>query len=281
MEESGDSPEKDQELAEAVHYVVWLSELARREGLLELGEEIGASDKPFVKQELWPMMDLVIAGAHPDIIERICLANYFSVGRTGYDGLRYLIFFWAAMDIQDGIHPRVLEEELVAMLPKPCRVLYKAMSKRNPPYEAGTDDDRPWASMLSQEEIRQLLSKVSVDASQSDKTLGEQNPCSESSPNDGNLRNESSPEDGKPHDESSAEDGELHDESSSEDGESHDESSAEDGNPRNESSPKDGEPCDESSPDDENPCESRILTLEEIDRLLSELPGCVEILSIF
>ena len=160
---------KGEELAEFVRYVVWLSEMTRSNGLLILEEEveqanIGVAGEASVRRYFFHMLQLIVDGADSQEIEQICMAEYFSAGMRGYDALQYLVYFAAAHAIQTGVHHRVIEEELVAMLPEPCRSAYERIRKE--PYVAPKEKTGPQCEehiylgeMLSQEEINRLLSE--------------------------------------------------------------------------------------------------------------------------
>lgn len=64
------------------------------------------------------MIYLVTDGADPELVEELCLARYFSSCLDGFDALQYLIMFIGSIAIQNGEHPRLVENRFLMCIPE-------------------------------------------------------------------------------------------------------------------------------------------------------------------
>ncbi|MBR1854716.1 MAG: hypothetical protein IJ794_16480 [Lachnospiraceae bacterium] len=199
QEQAGNAAEESEALAKTVLYLVGLQTKARKYGLLTLEDEIereieqaktmeqaeiaqtgavqtesiqaetirsklGQAAAHAVKRFFLPMVRLVVDGTDPEVIEKICMAEYFSAGFVGYEGVRYLFFYAAAIEIQNGTHPMVMEEILTAMLPESCKTVYQRFRNEVRPRleaEAWDSSERNICAdgILSQADINRLLAE--------------------------------------------------------------------------------------------------------------------------
>lgn len=110
--------EEEKGLLEAVKLLIKSSGIARDEGILALEEFVmELPDEPptkYAKQ----MLNLAVDGTEPTLLENIAMFRYSSSRITGYQGLIYLVYVRGVQQIQAGVHPRIIEEELLSMLPE-------------------------------------------------------------------------------------------------------------------------------------------------------------------
>ena len=123
--ESGDVGELDHQVIQTIRQMVALDNIGRREGLLALAEAVTELpvEYPEVKY-LKKMMNLVIEGSDPDLVEERALTKYYASGMFGYEGLQYLMLLDGVLAIQARTNPRILEEKLKAYLPADMEELY-------------------------------------------------------------------------------------------------------------------------------------------------------------
>lgn len=111
--------EKRNQVIKALKNVLLICLLARKEGLLALEEY--ASEKLLQKgmeEVLFRVILLVVDGTDPEYVEDIMAMKYYSGGYTDYDALTYFIYLKGMLSVQKGMNPRIIEEQLLAMLPR-------------------------------------------------------------------------------------------------------------------------------------------------------------------
>ena len=105
-------------LVDTVEKLVWLSLLARREGLLALESAAYEMEGfPGVKY-LKIMVLLVCDGTFPEDLEESLFCRYFSAPLSDYAALQYLLMMYGIMAMQAGKNPRLIEETLLHILPE-------------------------------------------------------------------------------------------------------------------------------------------------------------------
>ena len=108
----------EQMLLDTVRKLINLSVIARKEGLLELEEEAGKLPDTEGYHTLKMLIDLIVDGNDPELIEDMGLLMYFSSGISDYRALQHLIMMIGMRDIQVGENPRIFEKKIILALPK-------------------------------------------------------------------------------------------------------------------------------------------------------------------
>lgn len=106
-------------LTECATALLWLADVARKEGLLAL-EEAAESERVaglILGSELAHMMALVVDGTDPKEVERISLKGYFSRGYEKLEGFVYLLYMDTVLEIQAGENPFVIYENIRSFMP--------------------------------------------------------------------------------------------------------------------------------------------------------------------
>ncbi|MCR5054294.1 MAG: hypothetical protein K6A69_05570 [Lachnospiraceae bacterium] len=106
-------------MSDAAQTLIWLSEQARKEGLLWLEEAASGErvSKLVLGYELKRMIDLVVDGTDPEIVEDISMKRYFSRNYNGLEGFLYLIYLDGALNIQAGETPWVFRKSVLSFMP--------------------------------------------------------------------------------------------------------------------------------------------------------------------
>ena len=104
------SNDEKKELLALVDYVVLQAEKARREGLLALEDDIEQCRYPLLQLGL----QLVVDGTDPSIIDGILAASMLSSNKRGKEFLEQIISYTAALGIQQGNNPRIIEVQCFA-----------------------------------------------------------------------------------------------------------------------------------------------------------------------
>ena len=104
------SIEEKKELLPLIDYIVNAAEKARREGLLALEDDLEECKYPLLRMGL----QLVVDGTDPEIIEGILTARVVSGNASGKDFLAQNIIHVAALSIQQGDNPRIIEVKCFA-----------------------------------------------------------------------------------------------------------------------------------------------------------------------
>ncbi len=124
-DEGNDLNEKEQLLVETLQKILELSQIARKEGLLSLEEAIGELPDKGGYDTLKMLLELVVDGADPDLVEEMALMKYFASGSKGYDAFQYLMIMIGAADIQAGGNPRITEEKMLYAMPEKVAAAFR------------------------------------------------------------------------------------------------------------------------------------------------------------
>jgi hypothetical protein len=133
-------------LFDAVEKMAALSCTARKEGLLYLEEATSDMDKSGADGYLSQMILLVVDGTEPEIVEEIGTAKYFASCASGYEALQLIAYLWGTLSIQMGANPRVLEQQLLSIMPESvCAAHNKKLEDeekaREESFKAGREQD--------------------------------------------------------------------------------------------------------------------------------------------
>ncbi|MCR5331789.1 MAG: hypothetical protein K6E62_11490 [Lachnospiraceae bacterium] len=143
-------------LIDTVEKLVWLSNMARREGLLALESAAYEMEGfPGVKY-LKIMVLLVCDGTFQEDLEESLYCRYFSAPLSDYAALQYLLMMYGIMAMQAGKNPRLIEETLLYILPEELTDEYeRRQEERNESDElqAITDLDMSKVDALCSEDI--------------------------------------------------------------------------------------------------------------------------------
>lgn len=121
--------EKGQMLISTIEKMVYLSKIARREGLLALESAASEPDALPNYKFLSAMILFIVDGTEPDFIEEVSLARYCSAGLEAYDALQYLVFLVGSLALQNGENPRMIEEKLLVLIPEDISEEYREKQK--------------------------------------------------------------------------------------------------------------------------------------------------------
>ena len=120
-----------------------MSETARKNGLLYLEEECDKLDKNDPSQNfLMRLITLVVDGTEDGIIRRMAYSMFYVDDLKGFEALENTISIERMLKIQAGINPRVLEEEIISMMPRDLRIRYRQQDGYRDiidPYEISAD----------------------------------------------------------------------------------------------------------------------------------------------
>ncbi len=83
--------EEAETLTQLIGLIERLSNIARKDGLLYLEEEVSELEESTVNKYLKQLMGHVIDGTDPEILEEIGMARYFASPHNDYMALAYLI----------------------------------------------------------------------------------------------------------------------------------------------------------------------------------------------
>ena len=109
-----------EKIMDAYKRAIKLERIARREGLLalEYEAELMSKENPLCN-ELTEMIEMVVDGTEPSIIEELVTIKFFAVyNYTGIDALLYYLYARSILMIQAGMSPYLIEELFNAVLPK-------------------------------------------------------------------------------------------------------------------------------------------------------------------
>jgi hypothetical protein len=123
-------------LFDAVEMMAELSCTARKEGLLYLEDATRDMGKSGADGYLSQIILLVVDGTEPEIVEEIGTAKYFASCVSGYEALLLIAYLWGTLAIQAGANPRVLEQQLLSIMPESVCAAYD--KKRE-------DEEKAWA----------------------------------------------------------------------------------------------------------------------------------------
>lgn len=105
--------EEDRErCGDTVNKVLYLADLARKEGLLALESAIDENDNFFLKLAV----NLIVDGTYPELVEKV-LNNFILSGNyNSYEKLSACIITNGVLDIQAGENPMVIHLKIASML---------------------------------------------------------------------------------------------------------------------------------------------------------------------
>lgn len=104
------STEEKKSLIPLIDYIVEAAEKAREEGLLSLEDDLDTCPHPLLQFGL----QLVVDGTDPDIVDDLLTARIVSINASGKDFLAQIICYAAALAIQQGDNPRIIEARCFA-----------------------------------------------------------------------------------------------------------------------------------------------------------------------
>ena len=117
-------------LQEASETLIWLAEMAAKEGLLYL-EEAAKGERVsglILGNELWNMIDLVVDGTDTELVETISWKRYFARNYADLEGFLYLVYLDSALNIQCGEEMHRFRQEIAAFMPE--RICEKLLNDR-------------------------------------------------------------------------------------------------------------------------------------------------------
>ncbi len=106
-----------------------LSNVARKEGLLSLEEAAAEMESMHQGEMLKMMILLIVDGTDPVLVDEICGLRFFADDLKGFDALQYILMARAALAIQAGQNPRVIDELMISAIPEYIRERYRAKKK--------------------------------------------------------------------------------------------------------------------------------------------------------
>ncbi len=108
----------EKNILEIVAKMCELANTARKEGLYALEEEIPDIENIFHGKYLKYMIQLILDGTDPELMEELSITRYFSANLTGHEALHYLVMLVGCISMQTGVNPEVTAEKLWAMIPE-------------------------------------------------------------------------------------------------------------------------------------------------------------------
>jgi len=113
-----ENSEKISRVIESYDRAISFSDTARKEGLLALEEASEGLDLNDVTQEfLLQSIMLVLDGTDPDLVAEIGMNRIVANSFSSFEGFVVLMYYKAALMIQSGVNPRVIEEYLKSLMP--------------------------------------------------------------------------------------------------------------------------------------------------------------------
>lgn len=106
-------------LCDACTALLWLANGAHKEGLLWLidAQESDRVQGLVLGNEVSQMVELIVDGTDAQVVEDLCLTHYFSRNYAGIEGFLYLVYLSVLLDVQAGMHPRLIKWKIAAMMP--------------------------------------------------------------------------------------------------------------------------------------------------------------------
>lgn len=124
---SRDNRRKNEEVIKAYDRIIFLSDIARREGLLELEEQSEAIEiKNDTDKYLKMLMMLIVDGTEPDMVEEAGINTVIASCIDSYDGLITLMYLYGVLMIQQGQNTRVIGELMKTIVPAKIRDLMES-----------------------------------------------------------------------------------------------------------------------------------------------------------
>ena len=164
--------ESGKNMLDAARALSKLAHLGRLEGLLALEDK---SDRHEVSElplsnELKRMLGFVVNGTDSDILEKTALNRYYSRGYQGVDALLYLIYLDTCLEIQAGLLPDLIDEELKALLPENLENDFDVfLNDQNQSLHSREKSD--WEDLFSRSDYSDVSGKVSDDIRLIDKCI--------------------------------------------------------------------------------------------------------------
>ena len=164
--------ESGKNMLDAARALSKLAHLGRIEGLLALEDESDrheAAGLP-LSNELKRMLGFVVNGTDSDILEKIALNRYFSREYQGVDALLYLIYMDTCLEIQAGLLPDLIDEELKALLLENLENDFDVfLNDQNQSLHSHEKSD--WEDLFSRSDYSDVGGKVSDDIRLIDKCI--------------------------------------------------------------------------------------------------------------
>ena len=104
--------EEKKSLLKIIEQMIELANLARKEGILSLEEQIEKSDDQFFKTGL----SLIVDGTDPDLVKDIMSVKITTSFKTGAELLSQFMIRDGVIAVQAGMNPRIIEAKLLAYL---------------------------------------------------------------------------------------------------------------------------------------------------------------------
>ena len=164
--------ESGKNMLDAARALSKLAHLGRLEGLLALEDE---SDRHEVSElplsnELKRMLGFVVNGTDSDILEKTALNRYYSREYQGVDALLYLIYLDTCLEIQAGLLPDLIDEELKALLLENLENDFDVfLNDQNQSLHSHEKSD--WEDLFSRSDYSDVSGKVSDDIRLIDKCI--------------------------------------------------------------------------------------------------------------
>ncbi|MGN0505464.1 MAG: FliG C-terminal domain-containing protein [Lachnospiraceae bacterium] len=109
--------QKHQMFAEVAELIMNLALLARKEGLLALEEAAKNIGDDEYHRMLKKLITYVVDGTEPELIWELAFCQHFSTNHSPYTGLVNLLYIKSVLAIQDGVHPHVIKDFILNILP--------------------------------------------------------------------------------------------------------------------------------------------------------------------
>ena len=149
-----------EKIMDAYKRAIKLERIARREGLLalEYEAELMSKENPLCN-ELTEMIEMVVDGTEPSIIEELVTIKFFAVyNYTGIDALLYYLYARSILMIQAGMSPYLIEELFNAVLPNELLEFKRERIRRD---EEKQQRIVEWKSLMTETE-KELLYGMSM-----------------------------------------------------------------------------------------------------------------------
>ncbi len=126
-------------IVETIELLVELSNTTRKSGLLGLEDRVNRLGDINNGDILKEIVILVVDGTDPELVDEICTLKYFANDFKVFDALQYLMIQMGVLSMQAGDNPRIIEEKLLSIIPKPMEEEYlKRREKKKKEEESRT-----------------------------------------------------------------------------------------------------------------------------------------------
>ncbi|MDE6915701.1 MAG: hypothetical protein K2P39_02735 [Lachnospiraceae bacterium] len=122
---AGGDAQTQQQLFGAVQQIMTLADRARKEGVLVLEDMAKELEPEYLRQ----LIVLVVDGTCPELIVEIATNLYWTKAPDKAEAMIDYLYLRGMLAIQDGVHPRLLEEILLSLMPCAQREEYRAQIK--------------------------------------------------------------------------------------------------------------------------------------------------------